>query len=167
MTVRAHETILKLWSVLLPWVSRLEKFRDYPIREPNHFFCPIRLASDERQRIIQRKLDYKCSTWLTVLPKQDNFFSMSADEFRDALSLRYGRTPPKMPSSCDADGESFDLNHTLNCPRGGLVYGRHNEIRELNCHLFELAGLKQITSEPILCESDVNGENGLRADWGA
>jgi len=123
--------------------------------------------SDERQRIIQRKLDYKCSTWLTVLPKQDNFFSMSADEFRDALSLRYGRTPPKMPSSCDADGESFDLNHALNCPRGGLVYGRHNEIRDLNCHLFELAGLKQITSEPILCESDVNGENGLRADWGA
>jgi hypothetical protein len=48
-----------------------------------------------------------------------------------------------------------------------LVYGRHNEIRDLNCHLFELAGLKQITSEPILCESDVNGENGLRADWGA
>ena len=55
--------------------------------------------SDERQRIIQRKLDYKCSTWLTVLPKQDNFFSMSADEFRDSLSLRYhnGRTLPKMP----------------------------------------------------------------------
>ena len=72
--------------------------------------------SDERQRIIQRKLDYKCSTWLTVLPKQDNFFSMSADEFRDALSLRYGRTPPKMPSSCDADGETFDLKHALNCP---------------------------------------------------
>ena len=72
--------------------------------------------SDERQRIIQRKLDYKCSTWLTVLPKQDNFFSMSADEFRDALSLRYGRTPPKMHSSCDAAGECFDLNHALNCP---------------------------------------------------
>ena len=93
---------------------------------------------------------------------------MRADEFQDALSLRCGRTPPKMPSSCDADGESFDLNHALNCPQGGLVYGRHNEIQDLNCHLFELAGLiiKQITSEPILCESDVNGENGLQADWG-
>ena len=49
---------------------------------------------------------------------------MSADEFRDALSLCYRRTPPKMPSSCDADGENFDLNHA----RGGLVYGQHNEI---------------------------------------
>ena len=72
--------------------------------------------SDERQRIIQCKVDYKCSTWLTVLPKQDNFFSMSADEFRDALSLRYGRTPPKMPRSCEADGESFDVINPLNCP---------------------------------------------------
>ena len=51
---------------------------------------------------------------------------MSADEFGDALSLRYGRTPPKMPSSCDADGEYFDLNYALHCPREGLVYGRHN-----------------------------------------
>ena len=48
-----------------------------------------------------------------------------------------------------------------------MVYGQRSEIRDLNCHMFELAGLKQITSEPILCESDVNGENGLRADWGA
>ena len=40
-------------------------------------------------------------------------------------------------------------------------------MRDLNCHLFELAGLKQITSEPILCEFDVNGENGLQAYWGA
>ena len=48
-----------------------------------------------------------------------------------------------------------------------MVYGQHNEPRDLNCHLFELAGLKQITPEPILRESDENGENGLRADWGA
>ena len=58
------------------------------------------------------------------------------------------------------------MNHALNCPKGGLVYGRHNECRDLNCDLLKLAGLKQITSEPVIRESDSNGENGLRADWG-
>ena len=91
---------------------------------------------------------------------------MSADEFRDSLALRYGRIPKHLPTHCDADGEIFDVNHALNCPRGDLVYGRHNESRDLNCDLLELAGLKQIISEPIIRESDSNGENGLRAEWG-
>ena len=67
---------------------------------------------------------------------------------------------------CDAGGEIFDVNHALNCPRGGLVYGRHNECRDLNCDLLELARLKQIISELIIREFDSNGENGLRDDWG-
>ena len=74
-----------------------------------------RFTSD-KQRIIQRKLDYKSSGWLTVIPKEDNFFEMNADEFRDALALRYGRTPHNMPGLCDADGDFFDVNHALNCP---------------------------------------------------
>ena len=36
----------------------------------------------------------------------------------------------------------------------------------MNCDLLELAGLKQITSEPIIHKSDSNGKNGLHADWG-
>ena len=79
--------------------------------------------------------------------------------------MRYGKTPTRLQSTCDADGEVFDVNHALNCPRGGLVYGRHNEMRDLNCNLLELAGLKQVTREPIVRNSDMNGENGLRADW--
>ena len=47
------------------------------------------------------------------------------------------------------------------------VYGRHNETRDLNCHLLELASLKQVTSEPIVRYSDENGANGLIADWEA
>ena len=51
----------------------------------------------------------------------------------------------------------------LNCARGGLVYARHNELRDLNCSLLELAGLKHIISEPIVKDDD---EGILRADWG-
>jgi hypothetical protein len=113
---------------------------------------------------VMRKLDHKCSGWLSVLPSEINQFQMSASEFSDALALRYGRTPNNLPSRCDADGEVFDLNHALNCAKGGLVYARHNELRDLNCSLLELAGLKQIISEPVVYESD---EVSLRADWAA
>ena len=47
----------------------------------------------------------------------------------------------------------------------GLVYGRHNKSKDLNCDLLGSAGLKQVIymciSEPIICESDSNGDNGL------
>jgi hypothetical protein len=120
-----------------------------------------------QKRSLLRKLDTKCSAWLSIIPSKENHFDLAPDEFRDALALRYGRTPVNLPEYCDADSEPFDVNHALNCPKGGLVYGRHNECRDLNCDLLQLAGLKQVISEPIIRESDSNGENGLRADWGA
>jgi len=107
-----------------------------------------------RKRSILRKVDYQCSGWLSVIPIAGNEFDMSPDEFRDSLALRYGRTPIKMPDTCDADGSVFDLNHALNSPKGGLVYGRHNETRDLNCNLLELAGFKQVCSEPVIVETD-------------
>ena len=45
-----------------------------------------------------------------------------------------------------------------------LVNARHNKLRDLNCSLLELAGLKQILSEPIVTD---DGEELLRADWAA
>ena len=69
------------------------------------------------------------------------------------LYYRYGRTPIDLPAQCDADGEVLSVNHALNCSKGGLVYGWHNELRDLNCSLLELAGLKQVISEPIILET--------------
>jgi len=121
---------------------------------------------ENQKRALLRKINQKCSSWLSVIPSNDNNFDLSPDEFRDSIALRYGRTPVDLPKFCDADGENFDVNHALNCSKGGLVYGRHNECRDLHCDLLKLAGFKQIVSEPVLRESDLNGENGLRADWG-
>ena len=119
---------------------------------------------EPRKKCIQRKLEFQCSGWLSVIPVEGNHFDMSPNEFRDALALRYGRTPIDLPTHCDADGEVFSVNHALNCAKGGLVYGRHNELRDLNCSLLELAGLKQVISEPIILETN---DKQLRADWGA
>ena len=91
----------------------------------------INQFSVHRKRVISRKLDFKCSWWLSVFPTAGTHFELSPDEFRDSLAMRYGKTPTRLQSTCDADGEVFDVNHALNCPRGGLVYGRHNEMRDI------------------------------------
>ena len=90
---------------------------------------------------------------------------MSPDEFRDAMAIRYYFGPKGIPNTRDGCGEDFDLNHALNCKKGGLVTARHNEARDLNCDLCSLAGLPQILSEPILQESKGDEVIGLRADW--
>ena len=93
--------------------------------------------------MLAEKIDFQCSGWLSVIPVAGKHFDMSPNEFRDAVALCYGRTPIDLPTHCDADGEVFSVNHALNCSKGGLVYGRHNELRalDLNCSLLELAGL--------------------------
>ena len=119
----------------------------------------------DQKSSIQRKLHSKCSSWLTIVPTNDNGFSMSSNQFRDAISLRYGKQPTNLPSICDADGESFTVCHALNCKKGGLVTFRHNELRDLNIELVKSAGFTQTVKEPIVKETDKNGEGGLRADW--
>ena len=126
----------------------------------------IQSLSQEKSNKLKRLLDNKCSTWLSILPTNDNFFALSPDEFRDAVALRYQFTPKGLPSTCDGCSEDFDLCHALNCKKGGLVIARHNELRDLNCDLCSLAGLSQIISEPIVQESNEDDElEGLRADW--
>ena len=79
---------------------------------------------------------------------------MSSNQFRDAISLRYGKQPTNLPSICDADGESFMVCHALNCKKGGLVTFRHNELRDLNIELVKSAGFTQTAKEPIVKETD-------------
>ena len=50
--------------------------------------------------------------------------------FLDALALRYGWMPLKVPSLC-ACWSSFSVDHVLSCPKGGLPSLCHNDIRDL------------------------------------
>jgi len=124
----------------------------------------IDLLPNNTSRKVRRILESKCSTWLSIVPTTDNYFALSPDEFRDALSVRYLFSPKRIPDTCDGCGEHFDLTHALNCKKGGLVTARHNEARDLNCDLCTLAGLHQIISEPVLQEPS-DDQPGLRADW--
>ena len=51
----------------------------------------LQMLPCEQQISIQRKLNSKCSSWLTIVPTNDNGFAMSSNQFRDAISLRYGK----------------------------------------------------------------------------
>ncbi|HEY9817094.1 MAG TPA: hypothetical protein V6D20_15030, partial [Candidatus Obscuribacterales bacterium] len=74
---------------------------------------------------------------------------MSFQEFRDALHLRYGLTPPNLPTLCDACTAPFTVTHALTCSIGGLIYRRHHELRdELASIAAEAFSPSAVTIEP-------------------
>ena len=69
--------------------------------------------TSSQQRAILRAKDEKISSWLNVIPVAKHHFDLSAQEFRDALALRYKKTLLCVPSTCDGCGAPFDLSHAL------------------------------------------------------
>jgi hypothetical protein len=53
--------------------------------------------------------------WLSVMPFMLNGTKLSAQEFWDALLLRYARSPEDLPSQCDGCGAAFSVRHALKC----------------------------------------------------
>ncbi len=60
-------------------------------------------------------LEKGSSTWLTaLLIKKHGFFLHKGD----TVTLRYGWTPPRLPSNCACESKQT-VEHALNCPKGG------------------------------------------------
>ena len=89
------------------------------------------------------------SSWMSVLPLSLYGFSLNKGEFRDAIRLRYGKELRGLPSQCPC-GQKFDVNHALNCKKGGFVIIRHNNIRGFEADLLDLltSGLQTQTVNP-------------------
>ena len=99
-------------------------------------------------------VDGKTSAWLAVLPLCTHHFDLSATEFRDALAMRYQRPLLRMPATCDGCGAAFNLEHALDCRKGGLVIQRHNEIRDALGDLASIA-FRNVLKEPIVKEANI------------
>jgi hypothetical protein len=84
--------------------------------------------SKEARRTIERSKE--TGSWLSVQPLNICGTVLSAQEFRDSLSIRYGKTPTDLPTKCDGCGNKFSVRHGMECKKGGLVIIRHNEIRD-------------------------------------
>ena len=120
-------------------------------------FDPIHL------RAVKRARANDLSVWLSVMPIEKNNCDLTAQEFRDALAVRYKKLLLCIPPHCDSCGAPSSLDHFLICRKGGLIVQRHNEIRDA---IGDLAALLwgQVKREPVVSE---DGDDGtLVADLG-
>ena len=69
-----------------------------------------------------------------------------------------------MSSHCDESGSTFDLSHTLDCRKGGLVTQCHNEVRDA------MGDVATLAYKDVICELIVRKEgdnvSALIADLG-
>ena len=80
--------------------------------------------------------------------EKDNF-KLTAQEFCDALAIRYKKPLLSVPPFCDGCGSPFSLDHFLICSKGDLIIQHHNEIRDA---IGDLAALVwgSVRREPIV-----------------
>ncbi|XP_064391050.1 uncharacterized protein LOC135338886 [Halichondria panicea] len=74
---------------------------------------------DGLQKAVELSKTKGASTWLTVLPLSEHGFTLHKSAFQDALALRYGWTPTRLPSKCNC-GKNFNVEHALSCAKGGF-----------------------------------------------
>ena len=89
------------------------------------------LYTDDLARAVHLAKLKGASSWLTI---SDHDFALHKSAFRDALALRYGWLPARLPLKCIC-GEDFTVDHAMNCPHGGLPSLRHNELRDFTSSL--------------------------------
>eukprot|EP00978_Attheya_sp_CCMP212_P034103 scaffold141308_cov53-Attheya_sp.AAC.1 len=66
--------------------------------------------------------------------------TLSSDEFRDGLAIRYGYELLNLPEKCDGCGAKFSVGHALvQCKTGGLVNMRHNMVKDELSYLSDIA----------------------------
>ena len=79
-------------------------------------------------------------------PSTVNGTDLGAQEWLDALFLRYGLDPPDLPKYYNGCNAKFTICHTLECRRGGLVKARHNMLQDgvadLTCKAFTLSHVR-------------------------
>ena len=91
------------------------------------------------------------SSWLSFVPLDELGLSMDRAPFRDAVALRMGRElPDPLPTTCPSCGSAFDIQHALDCKKGGWVVRRHNEIVRAWKRYFEKGGSRIVHVEPLL-----------------
>ena len=126
--------------------------------------------SGTRKRVMELASERGASNWLTSLPIEEFGFCLHKGAFTDALVLRYGWTPSRIPMEC-ACGTTFTVEHALSCPRGGFPTIRHNEIRDVTaslltevCHDVMIErNLQPLTGE-ALTKATSNIADGARLD---
>ena len=113
------------------------------------------------------------SIWVVALPITEHNFTLHKGSFRDAICLRYGWKPSRLPTHCVC-GCNFSVEHAFSCPSGALPSIRHDDIRDLTARLLTEVcpyvavepELQPLTGE-TLSRRTSNYEDGARLDVSA
>ena len=103
------------------------------------------------------------AVWLSVTPVESSNFDLSAQEFHDALAIKYHQPLLNLPPKFDGCGATSNLDHFLICRKGGLVVQHHNEIRNAIGDLAALAW-GQVRRETVVVEAGDQHSETLIAD---
>ena len=133
----------------------------------------IAISTSTAERTLNLAAEKGASSWLTCRPLRQYGFNLHKQAFWDALCLRYGWTPPGLPTECVC-GKAFSPEHALSCPTGGYPAMRHNDLRDLTASLLrEVAHdvqvephLQPLTGETFRHHSAIF-EDGARLDVAA
>ena len=68
--------------------------------------------------------------WLTVVPDLMNWTTLSTEDFRDNLRIRFGLQPQGLRQTCDGYGGKLTVDHALKFKKGGLVTIHHNDVAD-------------------------------------
>ena len=77
------------------------------------------MSSGERKQN-DLNLETGASSWLTTLPIKEEGYILNKQSFWVLLSIRYGCRLKRIPSNC-ACGNTFNLQHALQCPKSGFL----------------------------------------------
>ena len=81
-------------------------------------------------------------------------FTLNKREFRDAIHFRYDWHIADTPCTCVCC-DTFTVDHAMVCKRGGFIVQRHNELRDLEEDMLNLA-CHDVHTEPAVQE--ITGE---------
>ena len=98
------------------------------IREEEALTAALEGAPVLHTRLLQRAEN--TGAWLKMLPSTVNGTKLGAQEWSNALFLRYSLDPPDLPAYCDRCQSKLSISHALDWKKGGLVTARHNELRD-------------------------------------
>ena len=99
----------------------------------------------------------EAGAWLSIQPTFVNGMSLSKEEWRDGARMRFGLKLQDLQKKCDGCGCRFTVEHALQCKQGGLVVGRHNEIRdEAGAIAIQALSPNRVRDEPKIVTSSHN-----------
>ena len=87
--------------------------------------------SEKSNRLLEISIVKDVSNRLRVLPIGGFSFELLKQYFWDAICLRYGWSFTNLPATFPCSSK-FSIQHCMNCQKGGFVFIKNNDLREIS-----------------------------------